>query len=54
MTRATRNGLALGTLVAALVALFIAGNVRLFAEAFGARSDCIVVEDAAPPARPAC
>lgn len=54
MTRATRNGLALGGLVAALIVLFVAGNLRLFADAFGARSDCVVVEGAARPAKPAC
>lgn len=54
MTRTMRNGLALGGLVAALLALFVAGNLRLFTEAFGAQGDCAVIEGAARPAKPAC
>lgn len=54
MTRRLRNGLALGSLIVALVALFIAGNVRLFTVAFDSEGGCIVVEGAALPARPAC
>ena len=54
MTRATRNGLALGGLVTALLVLFVAGNVQLFAEAFDAPGDCVLIEGAARPAKPAC
>lgn len=54
MTRTTRNGLALGGLIAALIVLFLAGNLRLFADAFSARGDCVLVEGGAQPAKRAC
>lgn len=54
MTRTTRNGLALGGLVVALTALFVAGNVRLFSQAFDAPGDCVLIEGATRPAKPAC